>query len=106
MAKFVSYFDCSGWESSIEVMNAQKDEKKFNLSAYAQDGKELLSQDHTISGRGTIRIKLNDHLRGHQGQVVIKHVENADDAFPAIMTLCADGEDYKLGNRFFPFTRV
>ena len=108
MATYVSYYDCSGWESSIEVLNAQGEERAFALTAYGQDGGKLLSKTYALPAHATIRIKLNEQveLAGHQGKVAIESTGNASDQFPAIMTVCADGVDYKQGNRFFPFTRL
>jgi hypothetical protein len=106
MSRFVSYFDCSGWESSLEVMNAQEGEGHFNLLAYSQDGKLLLNREHSIDGNATVRIKLNDDLAGHQGKIVLEPTAKEADAFPAIMVHCPNGVDFKLGNRFIPFTKL
>jgi hypothetical protein len=106
MTTLIAYYDCSNWDSSIEVMNPKGKEKSFRLCAYSQTGEELLKEEHKIAGHATLRVKLNERLAGHQGQVIVEHIDDDDDEFPAVMTLCPEGVDFKQGNRYYPFIRL
>ena len=106
MTTLIAYYDCSGWDSSVEVMNAQGKEKSFRLRAFGQSGEELLDEQHPIGGHATVRLNLNERLCGQQGKIVIEHVDDDDDEFPAVMTMCPEGIDFKQGNRYYQFTRL
>jgi hypothetical protein len=83
-------------------MNAQGKEKSFRLRAFGQSGEELLDEQHPIGGHA----KLNERLCGQQGKMVIEHVDDDDDKFPAVMTMCPEGMDFKQGNRYYQFART
>jgi hypothetical protein len=109
MAKYVSYYDESGWDSLVEVMNIQNARADYQINVYDRDGSQYWQDRRTLTRFQTERIAIREKIpnRGQkEGLIVIEPVGGTNNDFPAMLIICAEGQDYKVGNRFVPFIRV
>lgn len=113
MVKYVSYWDCSNWNSDVEVMNLQDREADYRITVYDRDGTVMWSDNRSLTPHTTERLPLCKEIsRGgsREGLVVVEpndeDEETKDDEFPSLLTICDVGRHWKEGNRFVLFTRV
>jgi hypothetical protein len=104
--KYVSYYDCSNWNSTVEVMNLQSRRANYTITVFDRDGANVWSSTRTLSPHATERVGIDSVAKGRrEGLVVIKPAEEGDE-FPSLLTICDEGRNFKEGNRFVPFIRV
>ena len=111
MVKYVSYWDCSNWNSDVEVMNLQDRRADYRITVYDRDGSAKWSDNRTLTPHETERLSLCEKIsRGgkREGLVVVEpgKEEKEDAEFPSLLTICDEGRHWKEGNRFVLFTRV
>jgi len=108
MARYVSYWDASNWNSYAEIMNVQNRTAEYKISVYNRDGSNPWNDVRSLTAHQTERIFIDEKIGSgglREGLVVIEPAKEGDE-FPAVLTICAEGQHYKVGNRFFPFIRV
>ncbi|MDP3045756.1 MAG: hypothetical protein Q8N93_10225, partial [Bacillota bacterium] len=75
MAKYVSYYDESNWDSSVEVMNIQNARADYRITVYDRDGSRYWQDSRTLTPFQTERISIREKIpnRGQkEGLVVIE----------------------------------
>jgi len=115
MAKYISYWDCSGWSCTVEVMNIQNHDAKYRITVYDRTGNNSWSDTRNLAAHGTERValcqvQLEPH-NGTEGLVIVEpSAETAEEfpdaEFPSMLTICDEGRHWKIGNRFVNFIRV
>ena len=109
MAKYISYYDESNWDSSIEVMNIQNGRFDYQITVYDRDGSQYWQDRRTLTSFQTERIEIRDKIpnRGQkEGLIAIEPVNGTRNEFPAMLMICGEGQHWKEGNRFVPFIRI
>ena len=111
MVKYVSYWDCSNWNSEVEVMNPQDRRADYRITVYDRDGSVKWSDNRSLTPHETERLAPCKNISGggkKEGLVVVEpgEEEKGDAEFPSLLTICDAGRHWKEGNRFVPFTRV
>jgi len=112
--QYVSYYDCTGWDSVVEVMNIQNYDASFIITLYHRGGIQAYQANILAHPHETKRIQLIDrlhHVRFTEGLVIVAPV-NTGDEFPSM--LCITNESIPSGlpittnqlQRFVPFIRV
>jgi hypothetical protein len=105
--RYVSYYDCSGWSSVVEIMNLQNQQRSYRIAVFAGSGSQIWSEVHTLPSYATERIWLcaASGAQGSEGIVEVSPLEDGDE-FPSLMILADEGRDFTEANRFVPFMRV
>jgi hypothetical protein len=106
MGVYVCYYDCTGWQSEVEVMNLQGRKATYRLAVYDRTGAPLFDEERTLAGHQTERIYLNERVNGQEGKIVIMPADDEDDEFPAVLTIADEGRDFRQANRYVPFIRL
>lgn len=123
MTKYVTYYDCSGWRSLVEVMNADTKLGRFSIKAFHRNGSGPVFQEtRVLKGHESTRVDVYGWLDQHgyltpagttEGLVIVEpfpdpHAEAPMSLeFPAVLIICPkDEDDYYKYNRFVPFTRI
>ena len=104
-AKYVCYYDCSNWNSSVEIMNINDRRAKYDLSLYRRNGSHITTQSAMLDPHQTDRVDIDPLAGKDEGLAVVADPENQLE-FPSLLTICDEGRHYKEGNRFVPFIRV
>ena len=122
MPKYATYYDCSGWRSLVEVMNADTKPGSFTIKAFTRKAVPVFQEKHSLGGHESIRIDVYGWLKQHgyltdaEGLVMVEPEPRMDPVntsleFPAVLIIAPadsddDHEDYFKWNRFVPFTRI
>ena len=108
--KYVTYWDGSNWQSYVEIMLATSNigpGGTYLLRVFDRDGTLLASRTNLLMLFETERVDLNALAGGAgEGLVMVNDAGNDDDEFVCVLTIRGEGQDYKEGNRFVPFTRI
>ena len=104
--KYTSYYDCSNWNSSVEVMNLQNQRADYTITVFDRDGAHIWDDTRTLTPHETERIIIDSVARGRREGLVVVEPENEGDEFPSLLTIADEGRHWKRGNRFVPFIRV
>ena len=111
--KYVTYWDGSNWQSYAEVMLAKSTigpGGTYLLRVFDRDGTVLASRTQFLSLFQTDRVDLNALVGGagtaREGLVMVNDASGDDDEFVSVLTIRGEGQDFKVGNRFVPFTRI
>lgn len=95
--RYVTYYDCSGWNSTVEVMNIQPFPASFKITNYSRDGQLYWQYIRNPNAHETIQISLDRKSPTHEGLVVVSPVEDGHE-FPSVLII---GEQPKV-SRVFP----
>ena len=111
--KYVTYWDGSNWQSYVEIMLAKSTigpGGTYLLQVFDRDGTLLVSHSNLLTLFQTERIDLNALVGSagtyKEGLVMVTDAGSDDDEFVSVLTIRGQGQDYKVGNRFVPFTRI
>jgi hypothetical protein len=108
MVKYASYWDTSNWHSYVEVLNLQDQRADYRIVVYDRDGSVCWQDIRTLTPHAAERIFINQHVPEgdrREGFVVVEPVREGDE-FPSVLIIYAEGQHWKEGIRFVPFTRV
>jgi len=127
--RYVTYYDCTGWDSTVEVMNLQSYAAAFKITAYSRDGIIHWSNAYHPDAHETVNIPLDSKMPRHEGMVVVEPFKPGEE-FPSVLKITnvirlqpVPDFDYRLPDvktltelfdyikrsvnmRFVPFTRV
>lgn len=101
---YVTYFDCRSWTCNVEIMNVQATNAKCIITAYGRPGLILWQDTLELNPHATMRIKLNEHVKG-EGHVTVEPAEPGHE-FPSVMGFNTRRTWFSMGTQFVPFTRV
>jgi hypothetical protein len=111
--KYVTYWDGSNWHSSVEITLASSNvgtNGRYRLQVFDRDGTVLAEQTNILNQFQTERVDLNALVGGaggpREGLVMVSDAGADDDEFVSVLTIRADNQDFRTGNRFVPFTRI
>jgi hypothetical protein len=104
-AKYVCYYDCTDWNSSVEIMNINDLRATYVLSLYRRNGSHITTHSATLYPHQTDRVEIDRLTEKNEGLVVVADRRNELE-FPSLLTICDEGRHFKEGNRFVPFIRV
>lgn len=104
-AKYVCYYDCTNWNSSVEIMNINNHPAMYELSLYRRNGSHITTHSATLNPHQTDRVVIDPLAGKDEGLAVVADPQNRLE-FPSLLTICDEGRNYKEGNRFVPFIRV
>jgi hypothetical protein len=120
--KYVSYYDCSNWNSTVEVMNLQDRDAWYSITVFDRaGGTPVWKKPGKLGAYETERINIGEEVQesGEWGEkpkkeglvVVEPHVEEGEegeegDEFPSLLLIRAANQHPSEGNRFVPFIRV
>ena len=85
MVKCISYWDCSSWNFTLEVMNIQNHNAQYKITVYDLDGSQKWQGVRSLAPYETERINIDHVLPSEQrrkGLVIVEPTENEDE-FPA-----------------------
>ena len=108
---YVSYYDCEGWDSVVEVMNLQNDRATFIITVYHRTGNLVWQRVVNAAAHETKQIPLDSPAPRNKGLVIVAP-RNDGDEFPSM--LCITNESIPPGlpitttqlQRFVPFIRI
>jgi hypothetical protein len=110
--QYVSYYDCTGWNSNVEVMNLQTYDASFIITLYRRDGTMVWRNTYNTKPHETKRIPLDRYAPRSEGLAIVEP-ENDGDEFPSMLCITnakvpAGLERIKITElqRFVPFIRV
>lgn len=106
---YVSYWDASNWESSVEIMNIQIHQSQYRITVYDRSGSLSWQDVRSLTAHETERIVIDKVIPSggkREGLVTVEPAEIMEDEFPAMLTICDEGRHWKQGNRFVNFIRV
>jgi hypothetical protein len=107
MAKYMSYYDTSGWQSFVEVMNAETVPSEYKISVFNRDGSLKKELVRTLNPHAADRLHLNALGADNTEGLVIVEPVNGNDDFPSLLTIRGTNQpDYFIANRFVPFIRI
>lgn len=86
MVKCISYWDCSEWNFTLEVMNMQNHKAQYKITVYDLDGHQSWQGVRSLAPYKTERINIDHALppeRRKEGLVIVEPTEcNRDESFP------------------------
>ena len=110
--RYVSYYDCTGWNSKVEVMNLQDHDANFTITLYRRNGSLVWQDTIKAMAHETKQIPLDKYAPRSEGLAVIEP-EKEGDEFPAMLCITNATVPPGLGQvttaqlqRFVPFIRV
>lgn len=107
MAKYMSYYDTSGWLSFVEIMNAEQKTAGCKMSVFNRDGSLKKEFTYTLKPHETKRLDLNSIGADETEGLVVVEPTTEDADFPCMLTIRGKNQpDYFIANRFVPFIRV
>ena len=111
--KYVTYWDGSNWESTVEIMLARSNVGPggtYLLQVFDRDGTLLASRNNFLNLFQTERVNLNTLVgsagTNREGLVMVTDSGSDDDEFVSVLTIRGQDQDFMVGNRFVPFTRI
>ena len=113
--RYVSYYDCTDWNSNVEVMNLQDLDAKFIITLYRRNGSLVWQNTVATKPNETKRIQLDRYAPRDEGLVVVEP-EKEGWEFPSMLCI-TNAKDILLPSglgkitkthlqRFVPFIRV
>ena len=111
MNRYATYYDCSGWNSTVEVMNITGKDGYCAIQVWDRDGSLVWSAELEMQPTQTRRIPLNEVADGHEGLVMVTSYAGPDtsphlDEVAALLVIADKGRPFQEANRFVPFTRL
>lgn len=111
MGRHVTYYDCSNWISTVEVMNVTGKSGYYAIQVWDRDGSFVWGDSRRLNPHQTERIPLNEYAKGKEGLVMVNSYAGPDsspdlDEVAAVLVICDEGRDWREGNRFVPFTPI
>ncbi len=110
--QYVSYYDCTGWNSIVEVMNLQHWTAECIITVYDRFGNSDWEQKLLLRSHETKRIYLDKHVPKNEGLIVVEPLKHGWD-FPSILCIAPSKVPSGLPRikptqlqRFVPFIRV
>lgn len=100
--KYVAYYDCTGWNSRIEVMNLQNSKAECLVTIFSRPGSPVWEKNLTLEPKETKRVNLDKYAPKNEGLIVVEPLEHGQE-FPATLHI------RKIRARvpqFVPFTRI
>ncbi len=111
--KYVTYWNVSNWESSVVIMLAsgRGSGGTYLLQVFEPDGTLIASESKRLNHFQTVKVNLNKLLgNGYtgigEGLVMVNDTAGGDDEFVCLLIIRGKEQDFKVGNRFIPFTRI
>jgi hypothetical protein len=102
--RYIAFYDCTGWDSRVEIMNAQSEPGKCYIHAYSRSGEHYWSDTIKLAPHETVKVPLDAHVPRYEGKVV---VEPFIDGWEFPSTLVMRTRVFRQGvDQFIPFTRV
>lgn len=102
--KYVAYYDCTGWNSTIEVMNLQNSRCECLVTLFGRSGFQVREMHLSLEPQETKRINLDSYTPRDEGLIVIEPFENGQE-FPT--TLIIRSSLLRTTKpQFVPFTRI
>lgn len=112
---YVSYYDCDGWNSNVEVMNIQNYRATFIITIYSRGGSQVYQANISANAHATKRLQFDTIDRRRpiptQGLVIVAP-ENDGDEFPSMLCITNESIPSSLPikttqlQRFVPFIRI
>lgn len=85
MVKCISYWDCSNWNFTLEVMNMQDQNAQYTITVYDLGGSQRWKGVRSLAPYKTERINI-DHVippeKRRGGLVIVEPSESNEDTFP------------------------
>ena len=111
MSRHVTYYDCSNWISTVEIMNTTGKSGYYAIQVWDRGGTFVWSDSRLLKPHQTERIPLNKYAQDKEGLVMVTSDADPDksphlDEVAAVLVICAEGRDWKEGNLFVPFTSI
>lgn len=100
--QYVSYYDCSGWNSTVEIMNLQPFPASFRITNYSRDGQLYWEEVRNPNAHETIQISLDRKSPTHEGLVVVSPLEDGHE-FPSMLII---NEEASISRRFPSLERI
>lgn len=105
--KYVTYYDCTGWNSEIEIMNLQNSEAECKISMYSRTGNTVCEQILSLKPHETKRMLLDQYGPQDEGLIVVEPVKSGWE-FPTTMRIIRayPWPFHNCKQQFVPFTRI
>lgn len=106
MGAYVGFFDCSGAQCEIAVMNVMGRPAAYRLRVFNRAGVRLVDEERALAAHASERLALNDLVAGETGQILIVPVEDEDDEFPALLSVADPGAASGAATRVVALMRI
>ncbi|MBA7640998.1 hypothetical protein ES703_48670 [subsurface metagenome] len=105
--KYVTYYDCTGWNSEIEIMNLQNSEAECKITIYSRTGNTAWEQILSLKPQETKRILLDQYASQDEGLIVVEPVKSGWEFPTTLMIKRVSPWPFIIGRpQFVPFTRI